>query len=112
VLLDVPTEMQKLVRDRTQFDANARISLGLLELLDKLRMLHEGKSMPDALGLEHYCIIEIRVVRISRATSIEEGFPGMEQKRNFAANGITCLLECDEFFFVEANVVRSILRTY
>jgi hypothetical protein len=59
VLLDVPAQMQKFVGDGAQFDANAGTSVRLLELFDKLRVLHEGETMPDALRLENYCIVEV-----------------------------------------------------
>jgi hypothetical protein len=70
MLLNVPAQVQKLVRDRTQFDAYTRASFRLLELLHKMRVFHERKTVADALRVENYRIVKIRLVGVSRASSI------------------------------------------
>lgn len=64
MLLDIPAEMQQFVRDGAELNAYARAFFCFLELLNKVRMLHESKAMSNALCIEHYCVIEVGVVRV------------------------------------------------
>jgi hypothetical protein len=71
MLFDIPAQVQKFVRNRAQLYADTVIGVCLLELLDKMRVLHKCKAVANTLRLERYSVIEIGIVGITRPSSVE-----------------------------------------
>jgi hypothetical protein len=80
MLLDVSAQMEKLVRDGTELNANARVLdeflrlfvdlFPLAELLNEVGMFHQSKTMTNALRVESDGIEEVGVLWICGASSI------------------------------------------
>jgi len=99
MLLDVATQMQQLVRRRTQLDADRPF----LELLDKLRVLDQREAVAYPFGVEKDGVVEIGVAWVARAACVEQGFAGVEHERYVDVQGLAGLYEGEQLVAVEAD---------
>lgn len=83
MLLYIPTEMQKLIRNGAQLNADSGARFCFSEFLEQMRVLHQGEAMADALRVEGDCVVKVGFCRVAGAACVEERFTSVEHEGNF-----------------------------
>lgn len=105
MFFDAAAEVEQLVRRRTKLDADRPFP----ELFDELRVLHQRKRVSDALGVEEYGVVQIRVARIAGSARVKERLASVEHERNVDVERLACADESQQLIPVKVDRVGPVL---